>query len=41
MVHEEILALKAETAEADMLAGEAFEKMRDNPSAKRNSARPY
>ena len=35
MVHEEILALKAETAETDMLAGEAFEKMRDNPSAEK------
>lgn len=35
MVHEEMLALKAETAEADMLAGEAFGKMRDNAAAEK------
>ncbi len=34
-VHEEILALKAESAEADMLAGEAFDQMGDSAAAEK------
>ena len=34
-VHEEMLGLKAESAEADMLAGEALDQMRDSTGAER------
>ncbi len=40
-VHEEILALKPDSAEADMLAGEALDQMGTAPARRKNCARPW